>query len=135
MGKSFPQGFFEVCRAQVEPLKAEMEAKEKEKYPNQQSAMPKDGDRSGGPNTAGNGPQPMDKKVDCAKVTSEIRKAADSCINTKDQAKRKACFDKIGEKVESSGAGQACGETINAMKSEYMAKEAKMFPNQPASMQ
>ncbi len=131
--KQFPPGFMDACREQIAPLKAEIEAKEKAKYPQQNSAIP-----TGNPNNQqpqGQNPPPSgDKKVDCAKMSNEIRKHADQCLATKDQAKRKACFDKIGQKIQESGAESSCGPAFDQLKSEYQAKEAQMYPGQPSSM-
>jgi hypothetical protein len=133
--KQFPAGFMDSCREQIEPLKAEIEAKEKEKYPKQNSTMPNGShDQKNGqmhPPTQGTH---GDKKVDCGKMTNEIRKQADKCLSTKDQPKRKACFDKIGQKIQESGAEQECGPAFDQLKSEYQGKEAQMYPGQPSSM-
>lgn len=137
-----PPGFFDGCRAQVEPVKAEIEAKEKEMYPKQGSAI-----NQGGPQGPGNGPQggpgmqpppagdtQAKKAVDCGKIGDKIRKSGDKCLKVKDTPKRKACFDKVGEQVKQSGAEPACGDLINTLKSEFQGRESQAYPGQPASI-
>ena len=140
IGSKMPPGFFEGCRPLVEPIKAQYEAKEKERYPNQASAM--NGDKGGdkGPHgQPGMPPQghPTDKNakpVDCAKIGTKIHQEADKCLKIKDTPKRKMCFDKVGEEIQKSGAEQACSDMINATKSEYQGKEGQAYPGQPSSI-
>lgn len=140
MSSKFPPGFEDACRAQIEPVKAIYQAKEKEMYPNQGTSM--SGHDNGG--TEGKQPPPMTgtqggtktmKPEECEKMASKIRKEADSCLKIKDAAKRKMCFDKIGEEIQKVGFEQACGDMANSLKSEYQSKEAQMYPGQPASIQ
>ncbi|MBL7672016.1 MAG: hypothetical protein JNM39_16125 [Bdellovibrionaceae bacterium] len=137
-----PPGFFGACRPQVEPVKAEMEGKEKELYPKQGSAIGKEGPNGpgeGGPQ-GGPGMQPPTqapkdmKPVDCAKIGEKIRKEGEKCLKVKDTPKRKACFDKVGEHVKQSGAEQACGDLINTLKADFQGRESQAYPGQPNSI-
>jgi hypothetical protein len=140
IGKKVPAGFMEGCRAQVEPKKAEYEAKEKSMYPDQTSTM--NGNQQGqqtqgGQKEQAGKAQPGQKEtkaVDCVKVVDKIRKSAEACLKTKEAAKRKACFEKIGEEVRRSGAEQSCADLMSALKSEVQGREAQMYPGQASSI-
>jgi hypothetical protein len=150
MSAKFPREFWDTCRAQIEPVKAEFDAKLKEKYPDHAPGVggnSSDGSHQQGPNGPGpNGPGPNKGpemadntakpaiKVDCAKVVPKIKKAADACLKTKAQPKRKACFDKVGEEVEKTGAREGCGDAINQLKSEIQQMEAQKYPGEPPSV-
>ncbi len=151
-------GFFDACREQIEPLKNEIMSKEKEKYPNQASGVESKGGPNNGPGPQGqpgmpgpqggqppHGPQdgpgamhgqkggPAAKAVDCPKVLAKIKTAGTKCLDIKAQPKRKACFDKVGDHVQKSGAEQSCGDALNQLKQEILGLEAQKYPGEPAS--
>lgn len=134
-----PQGFWESCRAQLEPLKAEYQAKEKAKYPNQASAVDgnKNQNQPNGGNQQSNGQQAMPNKpnVDCGKVvTSEARPGATKCLAVTARPQRKTCFDQLGEKLYKEGASEACRDQMNQLRSEIMAMEKQKYPKDEPTM-
>ena len=141
IGKSYPNGFLEGCGPILEPVKQSVMAKEHALYPNQASALggnngPNNGP-NGGPNNGPNGGQnnmANMPKVDCAKIAADVKKAADKCLPTKSQPKRKACFDAVGQSVEKAGAGAQCSATLDPIKAEYQGKESAAYPGEPASI-
>jgi hypothetical protein len=142
LGNSMPPGFFDSCRMIVEPIKGEMMAKEKAKYPTQASGL-QDGPNNapGGPqNTAGMpGPEMMDKNqkpnADCGKFISDVRNSGQKCIGMSNQGSRKKCFDEVGNgKIQKSGMEQACRDPLNQLKSEFQAMERQKYPNTEPSI-
>jgi hypothetical protein len=140
-----------------------MEAKAKEKYPDQASGIGGDNDGqnnqpnqgsgpqnapgpNNGPGASAQGPGPQGApdtkgtqgkpvpKMDCTKVVSKIKKKTDSCLKIKVQAKRKVCFDKVGEEIEKTGAHDACGDALNQLKAEVQQLEAQKYPGEPPSI-
>ncbi len=157
--KKFAPEFMEACRGMMEPMRKEYIDKEKAKYADQASAF---GDEGGGDRNNGmKGPDgmpmpnmPMDgnhppkdmgkpdqahkgdhgKKFDCEKMAKKVRKEGDQCLKKKEQAKRKVCFDKIGEEIGKSGAGEACDPALKPLKEEFSQKEKAQYPNEPSSL-
>lgn len=144
----FPRTFWEGCRAQIEPLKAEVMEKERNMYPDQKTALGDDGDKNGqgggqpgdmkgGPGQPGTQPPPNAKPVDCKKVVTRVKKEGKACLNQKNQVIRKACFDKIGEYLgrSQSNGGEMCSADLDPIKAEFQKLEAEKYPGQPPSIQ
>ena len=76
-------------------------------------------------------------KLEMAKLIIEkkVKTQKNKCIKTKNQLKRKMCFDKVGSEVEKQGLKQKCPDMTNQMRSEFQNQESQMYPGQPASIQ
>ncbi len=138
IGHNLPQGFDEGCRSMVEPLKAEYQQKEREKYPNQSSTVDNHHNGPQGPATgpnnggfqAGTAPQ---NSANCEKYTSEIRRDGQACLLINDQAKRKVCCDKVGQKADAFSrqpASQNCSSDFEAVHHEIVNMEGQKFNGQ-----
>lgn len=152
MQGQFPPGFFEQCRAVIEPIKGEIMAKEKSKYPDQPSAV--EGGNKGGPGGPGGhggahgpdgshgGPQmgdpakgPMGKPANCEKLVNKTRKAGERCLKMKAQDKRKVCFDRVKQEVDKTPGLEACDPQMSPVKTEFQMKEKEKYPDQPSSLE
>ncbi len=147
VGNSFPKGFFEGCRGVVEPIKAEIEAKEKQKYPNDahgvshnnQGPNSPGNSQQGGPQTAGpnNGQQGTQQQAwnseKCTKLMPELHKGAEGCLKNKDPNQRGACFEQLGTKFP-PGFFEGCSSQTEALKAKMKAKEKQMYPDQESKI-
>lgn len=151
----FPREFWDSCKAMTEPLRNEMEAKAKQKYPDQTAGMPGQdkGPHGGMPNQPGMPGQPGHsdqpgmpgspgdhakgpaKKMDCGPLLKKVKTEGGKCLKIKEQAQRKICFDKIGQEIEKKNAGDACGEALNPLKAEFQSQEAQKYPGEAPSIQ
>ncbi|MDA8793120.1 hypothetical protein N9N67_07735, partial [Bacteriovoracaceae bacterium] len=140
VSKKLGHDFFESssCRPGMDALKAEVMAKEKQKYPKQGSAIEAHrGDNRGGDN---NGPGNMNfSEADCKAGAAKMEKRANKCLKRKKFSKRKKCMDNVHHPVKKKYGngffeGPSCRPVLDALKQKVIAQEKAKFPNQPSAL-
>jgi hypothetical protein len=134
-------GMIEQIKGQIQAKAPQMGAPEKGGQaggPGAPGGNPTAGGPGGAPGTSGGPNQPKPAaaapKVDCAKVVAEAKKAGDGCLNTAAREKRAACWDKVGNDLNSKGAMDACSSTLDPLKKDFMAREKQKYPKQEAAL-
>jgi len=144
IGQKFFQGRARACEGFFQPMKAEYEAKERELYPNQPSAMGggerREGqDQKGQPNQSaqpqqGQTSQPQmgtQAPVDCGKVVAEAKKLGAACLAKGKTDQRRACWEQAGDKLHKlTGGNPACESALEGVRQEMMGAEGQKYPKQ-----
>ena len=148
IGRYMERSGGERCHAQLEPMREQFMAREREKFPEQGQTLKDDGPRKEphhmGSQDQGKGHHGMDKRHDkmkrhkkaakaCRKVADRARKKGDRCLGKRSQGKRRSCFDKIGSYVRKAKGGR-CEGALEPMKERFMEEERRRYPKQESGI-
>ncbi len=137
VGNAQPNGFWDQCRAQLDPLKQQYMAQEHQKYPTQPSAL---GGDNNGPSQAGNnGPSgtnrspasvgPPAPATNCSQLISSLTPMAQKCLTIQSDASRQACGNGVGNYAQQHGYPQSCESQVDTLHNQIIQQEKSKFKN------
>ncbi len=129
-------GWWESCRTTIDPIKAEFEAKERQKYPaqqgTQQSAQKGGSDKQ---NQGANTQAPQVPQKECEAAGKKARSYAEGCLKQKTYEARSQCFAGFDQKTGiPSHVFEGCRQVFEPLKAEIKGKEKSLYPNQPSAV-